>query len=667
MILAELAASFTVTDDATPYLIADVEITDGGTFWFLVDVDDRAAVAFAQRFQQLGVGIVIDGAPVPDREVGNTLTMIESADSYGDRLEFQLIGEKYSPFARALLRSKAAVEVSLVTGNTASEFRRKVFTGWVVASSFSGQAPAANVTCLDAAALHAEKRAKTWTLAPNSNRTRLSIGLELCALCSIPVGHVDLGGDGGTIRKPLAPGDQPILDFLRDFWGVLGAEIGFEDGRMVARRYDPSAAAVMDIHPGNILVPFSVAHAGTLDPNVLGVVSVSFSQIDPSGMRTVETRVDTYGPYARRTADGPMSETYQKIGTVITRTTFRGNLDVRTEQEEWGWYARLAAPLRIQTGVPFFEIVDSGVPKYTYPDDGSTRADYGEQFQVVRRSIHSKTLDADLNVIGSHDWRYRFGFREKAVWLGGEVDPTLSAPPTYINDNGDGVTSPYESFGPTADEVTAITIDLNADGTIQRETSREFSYAIGADRMDADGAFGYGVDSIRWASNASATYGETSVTTTQYRVISEDRYETMEWTRDGPGPARMVRTSSIGSPPRPERAEPETSSQEIRSLVRDTARIALAGEEIEDIEHNEYVETPEEAAAYALVRARRAGAIVLTCDVPIEPLAHKFRIVRVNLPGSSIDGLNFYVRSVTRDVASFRETIVADYYPPELG
>lgn len=666
MILAELAASVTVTDDATPYLIADVEIMDGGTFWFLVDVDDRAAVAFAQRFQQLGVGIVIDGAPVPDREVGNVLQMIESADSYGDRLEFQLIGEKYSPFARALLRSKAAVEVSLVTGNTASEFRRKVFTGRVVASSFSGQPPAASVTCLDAAVLHAEKRAKSWTLAPNSNRTRLSIGLELAALCNIPVGHVDLGGDGGAIRKPLAPGDQPILDFLRDFWGILGAEIGFEDGLLVARRYDPAAVSVMEINPGNVLVPFTVAHAGTLDANVLGVVSVSFSQIDPSGMRTVETRVSTFGEYARRTASGPGSPTYRKISDVITRTTFRGNLDVRTEQEEWGWYARLAAPLRIQTGTPFFEIVDSGVLKWTYPDDGSTRADYGEQFQVIRRSIQSKTLDAGLNVIGSQDWRYRFGFREKAIWLGGEVDPTLSSPPTYINDNGDGVAFPYESFGPTADELTTVVVDLNADGTIQRETSREFSYDVGSDRMDVDGAFGYGVDSIRWASNASATYGETSVTTTQYRVISEDRYETMEWTKDA-GPARMVRASSIGSPPRPERAEPETSSQEIRSLVRDTARIALADEEIEDIEHNEYVETPEEAAAYALVRARRAGAIVLTCDVPIEPLAHKFRMVRVNLPGSSIDGRNFYVQSVTRDAASFRETIVADYYPPELG
>jgi hypothetical protein len=65
-------------------------------------------------------------------------------------------------------------------------------------------------------------------------------------------------------------------------------------------------------------------------------------------------------------------------------------------------------------------------------------------------------------------------------------------------------------------------------------------------------------------------------------------------------------------------------------------------------------------------QARLAAAIVLTCEMPIETRVHKWKNVRLVLPSSSIDGLTFSVREIQRDVARFRQSIVAHHYPSHL-
>ena len=110
MILAELGGTVTITDDPWPSNDGDVEITEEGGFWIELTVDDRASVAATQRFQRLGVRVDVTppgGATVtlPDREVAAGLTIEESADNYGDRLTVKLAGSRFSPMARALLRT----------------------------------------------------------------------------------------------------------------------------------------------------------------------------------------------------------------------------------------------------------------------------------------------------------------------------------------------------------------------------------------------------------------------------------------------------------------------------------------------------------------------------------------------------------------------------------
>lgn len=690
-ILAELSGNVTVTDDGSAFLLGDVEIIDDGPFGFELTVDQRAAVAMAQRFQQLGIGLTIDGEPIPDREIGDVLTITESADNFADLLTFQLLGEKWSPFFRETLRSKARVEVSFVIGNTANEFRKKVFTGYVVSHDFDAigpSGPAATVQCMDAATLYAQKRAKTYTLAANSQRSRLSIGSELLGIGGIPAGHIDLPfGHGGIVRKPIAPGNQPILDYLRDFWGVLGCEIGLEDGKLCARRYDPDAEPVLELNASNLLAPptagLSITTPDTLAPNVTGVVSVAYSQEAVGGLRTSQPfSVITVGPYAPMTADGHPAwpEQTRVLSEVITRETYLGNLVQREEREEWGWYAIKAAPEKIVSSVdpPFYEIVpNTDFPVYTFPD-GSTRSESVEKFRLISKTVTTKTVDGNYQVTAIREEKYEYHFARKAIWevVAGE-DQLIED--TFITDGGDGVLTGKEVIGLAGssaifarpDELKETAFELNPNGTIRTETVTEHFYDIGSRRRKIDGAFGYGVDSVVYATRAQEPslteideWGGLEITTKRYRAstVSEDQYTLTE--RKG---KKSASSRLLGAPPRAQRAEPRSTSQQITGIVEDLARIALAGERIEDVQPNEFVETPEEAMVYSRFRARKAGALTLTCAIPIESLVHKFRLVRVNLPGTSIHGLKFYVVEVTRNASTYVEGIRAEHYPPELG
>jgi hypothetical protein len=292
-----------------------------------------------------------------------------------------------------------------------------------------------------------------------------------------------------------------------------------------------------------------------------------------------------------------------------------------------------------------------------------------------------KTTDGDGNVINVREDRYFYHFVRRAVTvIQGDGDEVLADSFVRLSDDGQGVIAPYEVMGfysatganwlegVRPDESDETTFTLNDDGTIREERRTELRYDIGPERRRDVGAYGYGVDSRTYTGQQFETYdGGKRVTITTYRAIDEDRYEVVRVVRDGTLPPVTTTETFTGSPPRPERVEATSTSQEIRATIRDEQRIGFAGEEIENVEHNEFVETPEEARALAVWKAMQAGAVVLDCTIPIEGQVHKWRMIAVNLPGSSIDGLKFYVRSVQRNVATFLERIVGHYYPPQIS
>lgn len=671
-------------------------------------VDQRASVAFAQRFQRLGVRVDYDrgdGVMVTlpgHTDLANTLTIEESADRYGDTLIFTVAGDKYAPFARQLLRARTKVEVYFVTGSPQHEFASKVFTGWIVSTAYTAQPPATTITALDAAALHAEKRATEWSLPPNSGRTRLEITHELLDIGAIPAGALDFGGNGGGIvNKPHTLGDRPIVSFLEDLLAVIGVEIDFENGAFVAHRYDPNLPPVIELNPSNLFPDgLTLTPPDTLAPNVFGVVAVSTVRTEVGGLRTMpEHCAITRGPYAPKSVDGAYPVADRIIAKVCTVPTYLGNLEVHSEQTTWGWDAVRAAGAELQPSEdpPGYEVVPTFQTVYVYPD-GTTRIDSVEKFRRVGKVVKDKIVDEKLNVIRKTEQRYSFRFLQRALFVvdsfGDDVPQFAPGVNLYINDEGHGVVGGREVMGLYLGDYGAIAegglpaltdymrpdvfietdYTLDDAGAIVAEVTQEHFYDIGSARRRAPGAWGYGVESRTYTNRpreanalAADPWGGLKVTTKLYRAIDEDRYEVTETVRVGDAnavasPAQTV----IGALPRPERAEPTQTSQEVRALYEDRERISLAGEKIEDIEHNEFIENIAEAEFYAKVRARRASAITFTAEMPIEGLAHKFRMARVTIPGASLSGAKFYIRAVQRDAGSFSQTITAEYYAPRI-
>lgn len=708
MLLLSFGGSLTVTGGALASQPGTIEITDESAVIHL-DVDARASVAFAQRFQRLGVRVDLgrgDGVmqTLPDREIGDELTITESTDTFGDVLTLALVGERFSPFARRTLQAKTGVDVYFVTGSPQHEFPAKVFTGFVVSSTYDGQPPVATVTALDAAGLYAEKRAKDWSLPPNSGRTWLDITLELLAIGGIPVRSIDIGPDGGGIvNKPHTLGDTPILEFLRDALATRCAEIGFENAGFVARRYDPNLPHVAELNPSNILPQFSIDAPDTLAANVLGVVSVSSTRTEIGGYTTEgPTSVVVVGPYAPATAvqmidDGVVTDTeaepieaVQIISESISTVTKYGGVAVRTEQVERGWLAERAAGAQVvrigaaeeSPGVWPYETQPVPGVVWVYPD-GSTRAVPRATFRDLSRTVTTKELDEQGRVIRVRQerdgWRRYLRALFETHDNAGVLTDEPPSDPIPIGDDGQGMQYPTEVYGglpfglrhPMELDETLYT--LNDAGEILAEQLTERFHELPAEKRRSEGAHGFGLDNRTY--HAADVEGVESnfphvlpwrglrVTTKTYQVIDEDSYRVITSVRVGDdAPTVTTEGPFVGSLPRAEKAEPSQSSQELYATFADEERIALAGEEIEDIEHNEFIETQAEADAYAKHRARLAGARKLNCSTPIEGLMHKHRMVLVKIPGASIDGLKFEIRYLRRDASAFSQAIVADHY-----
>lgn len=709
-ILATLEGTVTITESTAPFLSGDVEVTDDN-FDITVTVDDRAQAAGLERAQRLGVRIQIDRGDglmvaISDDDIGDALTIAESADTFGDLLTLTLMGAQYAPDAKALLRSRARVLVDFVTGSPTHEYIGRVFEGYIVSSTYDIHPPSTTVVALDAAGLFAQRMLKTFIVPANSGRTLLDIITEMLDEAEIPIRHLDLDGDGGVRSKPMAPGERPILDYLRDVCAIRGAEIGFERGEFVAVRYDPDLPPVLELTPENIILPATLDAPETLAPNVTGVVSVAFTTTEPSGVVTDETISVRVAPYAeatyenRQLGDGtlvanlnpPKPVVTQMVEETITRVSRFGSLDIRTEIDERRWHAVRGARFQM------WDSLDPTIlpaPGYIFPD-GSTRAEPEEKFRLASKSVKSKDLNADRYVIKVTDARYFFHFLREALWhVVGGVDTAYNnfAGGPYINDEGQAVINGVEAIGlpdqafysPSVltftpfparpDALTETFFTLNADNTIAEERIEEHSYDIGPNVRRQNDAYGYGTDTKTYSHRpaeafigASDPWGGLKVTTRRYRVIDEDRYGVTESVRDGDGPT-VTQPEKVmsGALPRPERADATESSQEIRAEAPDAERIALAGGEvITATEHIEFIESREEAEAYVKFRARQAGARTLSTSMPIESLAHKFRMILVSIPGASINGKKFYLRSVRRDAATFTQAITAHYYSEEL-
>jgi len=710
-VLATNEGTVTVTGNPTAFARFDVEKTVSNPFAIDLTPDRSAQVAAAQRYSRLGVKVELqrpDGVwmTLPDREVGNVCTIEEDADTFGDRLTIQLVGPRFSPFSRALLRAMTGVRITYVIGSPLHEHRQQVFSGFVASATFSTNPPAATVICLDEAGRHAMKKLPDFSVAPSSGRTRMSIVTEMLTQADIPHALDFGGGDGGTVTKPVVPGDRPVLEFIREYLWVIGLEIGFENNILVSRPFGLDRPPTLELTPANLIPPADLTSPETLSPNVLGVVSVSYTPVAGEGGEvTTPEEVLTVAPYAAKvytqlqTGDGTLianpgpfqSASPQLISRILTNTTKRGNVETRYEQTEEEFYAKRG------TRNTIVEDEESSLGYVIEPDagfifeDGSTRAVPSESFQLVRRTLRTADLTM-INGLSAVDpafnvWvtrrierRYQHRFFRLSLWNVSwsptEVTETLLRDNAKISDDGQAVEDGYETLGKYgAEEETETEYEINADGTLASETVTERFHSIGAPRFRSDGARGYGVDNREYTDRDAEVIGPTNAhagwrkTVKRYSLIKgdEDRYRTTETLTDSDGKGPEVKTTTaVGSLPRVERVDAATSSQEIRAEAVDAERVALAGQEINSTVHNEWIENEAEARTLAIILAKQAGAIRIECDMPIETLLHKGRTVQVSVPNAAISDRIFHVRAVSRNAADFTQRVRAEIYPAQI-
>lgn len=706
-ILATIEGTLTVAADATPTVPFDLYVTDPDAFFFTLNVTERAAIAASQRHSALGIGLTYttpDGTeiPFPDREIAAEFTISEDAERFGDIMTFKVCGERFSPFGSTLLRHRGNVKAEFVYGFGASEYRKQVFNGYVVDAPFEDPPPCARVTCFDAAAKYAERRAKDWILPANSNRTRLDITLELLGIGGISPGALNAGADGGgRINKAYAIGDETICSWLQKFWRVRGREVGFIDDLFVIVAYDPSAPSVATISAANTIPPYSLSAPDALAANVLGVVSVAISRTDTlTPGAPVITRTTVSAPYAPLTnvgtqnLDGTITPSgavstprFQTISDLTTSSTKLGSVEIRYEEEEKTMYARQAAKFKLVSTLshvdpnvaPYFEL--KPVFEALIFPDGSARSQPQETLQTTRRLVRTKTLDANNNVIQIREERRPLHVFTEALFKvgtwGGTFPLTIDVPigeggtDPYVTADGNGFLGEFAELpGGLGQPIELAVTDffLTSDGAIQEERLTETFPTIGLPAIRREDVFGYGVDQRKYSSQSSETRTGVRVTRKIYARVDEDRYRaTTSVLDDGATAPRVTTQEVIGALPRPERAEHPSTSQEIRALVADQERITYAnGERIEVVEHNEFIQNDDEAAVYARYIAMLASAIRMQFTMPIEAQVHKWKTLTVSQPGSAMDGARFYVRKIDRDGAAFSQTVIAECYSAAL-
>lgn len=710
-LLAQIEATVTLTADLTPSVPLTFFVDDDDAFYADVSVTDAASAAFFQGANALGIGLSYDrsdGVMVqwPDREIVNEFTINESRDQFGDTMTFAVTEEKHSPFGGSVLRRRTNVLAEAVVGMPGRDYRAQLFNGFIADYDHSSPPAVSRVTCLDGAGRHAQKRAKDYVIPPNSGWTRLKITNDLLEIGEINAGAMDVGDDdGGIINKPYTIGDKPIIEWLRDFWRVRGRYVHFINDAFVIVAYDSTLPSVATIRPNNTIGGYSLTQAGTLDPNVYGVVSVSVTRQDSlvpgAPVVTLTTTEEVYKPVAAsfEQNDGVVTENiiptfaaFQVTHELRTSSQKLGTVEIRYEETERAMSARRAARVQLVGDPDDDGIVPVTGRVFIHPD-GSTRAERSESLQVIRRLLRLKSLDVNHNVVDIREERRAprsFRVATFTVTAGVDVPRGNTGAPVPLDDSGQGML-----FGREFDdlpnlpghppELVLTHYNLAADDSIADETTTEYFPSVGQEvqRSHYPEAFGYGIDQRTYHAVPSDMYlsslivpgGEVGlytgkrVTRKVYAAIDEDSYRATTTVLEDGATRPIVTTQVIvGDLPRPEKAEPTSSSQEISFKTEDAERIAYAGgEKIEIVEHNEFIQNDDEAEFYSRFLAREASAIVATFTVPFETQIHVFKNIVVDVPGSAIDSLTFGVTDVQRNAATFDEQVTAVYFSPEMS
>jgi hypothetical protein len=653
-----------------------------------ITLDPKVGAAGRSSHRVAGIVLQVDtGAglqTIPKSEYStDSVTITESIESWSDVLTFSRMGADWSPWVKALIRSKRRVVLYLRYGRPGETITRKLFDGYISESGWDEQKKTATITCLDAG-LGLNEIKTTINEPPNHGKTRYELVSEKLDEHGIAIGDLDLGPLGyKPLSKPIARAEEGLLDYFRSLLAPCGVWIYFAEGKLNISRYTSDDVVLRTIRAVDLTdAGITTGVPNTATSNAVEVVTVKYELREASGYRTVVTEEVQEGWYQAKGArfeqnhvsgvqtpvnlDGVYE--FQEIGKTRTVETFLGDTIVRSEVTRKAFGSPLAVANQVSFvdgSVGFYD----GATRYQY-EDGTWHAQPRETYDVQEKTVKEWTYDENGFLTGEIERHFFYHWIERAIYeIDGDVIGTNDIP---ITEEGNGVlsSSVIQQFASRSagDQTVETEHTLGESGAILQTVVTTTGYSKGAPARGLT-ARGYGLAPntkyyTRGFEEFGGVGGVSSVTTT-HRQISEDQFRHVEVTVDAAGRSSR-RTWTTTTPEYTSQIQGETHSQEIRHTAKDEVRGYLNGV-LTRVEHSELCENEDEVAALAQHMVRELGAWPINLEIPLEGQLHKAQLLAIDIPKRRMDNAKVFVTGVTRTFGTCRQPLKFKYYPREIA
>ena len=639
----------------------------------------------------LGDGNLTAIAPA---NLGSDLSISESFDGFADTLNFTLVGQDWSPWTKAAIRSRLRCRVTATLAAGSNRQSRVIFDGYIQSASFSA-AGTASVTALDGAGAYVGQQLHI-NIGPNSNFTREYIILTYVTTpLGIPVGRINLGADGGgRVIKAVSVSGTDALDWLREFVAPCGAQVWCVDRALYIEKLRPATEPARTLTAIDMADDLDVTVPPTNNANIIvatGVVS-PYADAD-KGLVTKVTTSSPPGSYTPKAAvqkqsktDGTVSayapsvSAADKASETITTQSYLGGSLVYERIETWGWYALLGARYKQDNLGAVSWNPDNDVYEYA---DGSWRSEPVEVWRKLSESWRTIEYDPVTGYQSSETTRGRLLHYVPAgayAQVTGTGPITLSYLTSYVTHTGESWTAASEvlvdplsgTWTPNDTDYATETMEADDDGFLKR------SYRTGYEN---------GRLSVRPAVNVYAYHPEaeqTTYTLTSAAVSRNAVTREAVWTKTSEATARVIETTTYavqigamvngtrvydtGLPPRLPQLLWRQPPQLVRTTMTDAVSVALTGSHYYYI-HDESAETTSELGVIAFEELRKQGAWTLSWSQPYDATLHKGSTVRLSRPeiGLSDDAIVWSVDSTIGSGGAATSRVVAYFYPPEIS
>lgn len=700
-----LTATINTTASATLHPLSIHVESDSDTVHELsvtIDGDDAAIAAGVVRERLLYCTLQLDlgsGFQTIHPSECRVLSVAASLDDWAKRCEIELYGAKWSPLVQDIVRGTMPVLVTTTSGDPSQPVTRTRFRGVAVSVTYDRVTKTARLSCLDRASQFA-----AISIGPSneadSGATREEFFIDEMEAAGLTLGSCDFGPLATTqVTKPFSQVDVRLFDFGRGWVEPVGGWLQFDhDDKLVVERYSSLTPPAIILKPNDVVSLGPLTPPSTIATNKVTAVTINYDKVDASGLRTVQFSELTYDNYAIKGAIvrqdsagtltsvsmGDAAASNRLVREVRYTQTFLGDMLVGSRVEEWGWYARHAARLRLMTDLT---VTAANINYRWQYDDGTWRLWPREHWVIVQLSNTWKNISANA-VTRVSEGRAYWHFRNVALFeLTGGPPPTEShnggGSPIYITETSGGVDPTFEIGGVEVatlyagansfDEEIVTVYTTDADGYLVSEVVTTSAQSRGARATSQRaGSFVYGIDesSKEYWSDEKETFQVVSIKTTTYTPqVGADAYTITSRLWEAATNKLVIAPTEqrTGARPRPEQVVGESRSQELRQSATDIVRATLSGV-VEDFVSNEYCQNEADLLSLARNRLREESAWNCPAVIPFNHAVRPGHYAEVDgYTEDGMDSMRLLVAGVVDNFDACTQSLALRYYPPEVA